>query len=107
MEVFLSVDIPPFVMYCVNGKPRSSLFIESTDSMIYSVYCVSDFGREHAGDRVVQDPDDSSAFPIVEVKESGLIQWIHWILSAGIVSDPFNGRDVDVLCYTSKPSSAS
>ena len=26
--------IPPFVMYCVNGKPRSSLLIESTDSMI-------------------------------------------------------------------------
>ena len=34
MEVFLALDIPPFVMYCVNGKPRSSLFIESTDSMI-------------------------------------------------------------------------
>ena len=27
-------DIRPFVMYCVNGKPRSSLLIESTDSMI-------------------------------------------------------------------------
>ena len=25
----------PFVMYCVNGKPRSSLLIESTDSMIF------------------------------------------------------------------------
>ena len=35
MEVFLALDIPPFVMYCVNGKPRSSLFIESTDSMIH------------------------------------------------------------------------
>ena len=34
MIVFLARDIPPFVMYCVNGKPRSSLFIESTDSMI-------------------------------------------------------------------------
>ena len=29
-----SRDIRPFVMYCVNGKPRSSLLIESTDSMI-------------------------------------------------------------------------
>ena len=29
-----SRDIPQFVMYCVNGKPCSSLFIESTDSMI-------------------------------------------------------------------------
>ena len=25
-------NIRPFVMYCVNGKPRSSLLIESTDS---------------------------------------------------------------------------
>ena len=32
-NVFLARDIPQFVMYCVNGKPRSSLFIESTDSM--------------------------------------------------------------------------
>ena len=24
----------PFVVYCVNGKPRSSLLIESTDAMI-------------------------------------------------------------------------
>ena len=32
--MFLALDIPPFVMYCVNGKPRSSLFIESTDSMM-------------------------------------------------------------------------
>ena len=34
MIVYLAGDIPQFVMYCVNGKPRSSLFIESTDSMI-------------------------------------------------------------------------
>ena len=27
-------DIPTFVMYCVNGASRSSLLIESTDSMI-------------------------------------------------------------------------
>ena len=33
--VYLVRDICPFVMYCVNGKPRSSLLIESTDSMIY------------------------------------------------------------------------
>ena len=33
-EVYPSRDILPFVMYCVNGKPRSSLLIESTDSMI-------------------------------------------------------------------------
>ena len=39
MEVFLALDIPPFVMYCVNGKPRSSLFIESTDSMIHMLDC--------------------------------------------------------------------
>ena len=36
MKVYPSRDIRPFVMYCVNGKPRSSLLIESTDSMIES-----------------------------------------------------------------------
>ena len=34
MKVYPPRDIHPFVMYCVNGKPRSSLLIESTDSMI-------------------------------------------------------------------------
>ena len=34
MIVYLARDIRPFVMYCINGKPRSSLFIESTDSII-------------------------------------------------------------------------
>ena len=34
MKVYTPRDIRPFVMYCVNGKPRSSLLIESTDSMI-------------------------------------------------------------------------
>ena len=33
-EVYPPRDIRPFVMYCVNGKPRSSLLIESTESMI-------------------------------------------------------------------------
>ena len=32
-----STGIPPFVMYCVNRKPRSSLLIESTDSMIIAI----------------------------------------------------------------------
>ena len=41
-------DICPFVMYCVNGKPRSSLLIESTDSMITLICAVlvnADGGR--------------------------------------------------------------
>ena len=32
--VYLARDIRLFVMYCVNRKPRSSLLIESTNSMI-------------------------------------------------------------------------
>ena len=32
--VYLTRDIPPFVMYCVYGESGSSLLIESTDSMI-------------------------------------------------------------------------
>ena len=41
MIVYLARDIPQFVMYCVNGKPRSSLFIESTDSMIILAISIS------------------------------------------------------------------
>ena len=37
MKVYPPRDICPFVMYCINGKPRSSLLIESTYSMI--LYC--------------------------------------------------------------------
>ena len=37
MIVYLARDIPAFVMYCVNGESRSSLLIESTDSMIIHV----------------------------------------------------------------------
>ena len=33
MIVYPARDIRPFEMYCVNGKPRSSLLIESTDSV--------------------------------------------------------------------------
>ena len=48
MKVYPSRDIRPFVMYCVNGKPRSSLLIESTDSMIltYRVYRLYDIKTE-------------------------------------------------------------
>ena len=34
MIVYLARDITAFVMYCVNGASRSSLLIESPDSMI-------------------------------------------------------------------------
>ena len=43
--VYLSRDIRPFVMYCVNGKPRSSLLIQSTDSMITRNRSLSNIGR--------------------------------------------------------------
>ena len=32
--MYLARDIPPFIMYCFNGKSRSSLLIESTNSTI-------------------------------------------------------------------------
>ena len=45
MKVYPSRDIRLFVMYGVNGKPRSSLLIESTDSMINFPYstCIKSF----------------------------------------------------------------
>ena len=33
--MYLAQDIPAIVMYCVYGESRSSLLIESTDSMIH------------------------------------------------------------------------
>ena len=36
MIVYLARAIQAFVMYCVNGTSRSSLLVESTDSMIES-----------------------------------------------------------------------
>ena len=39
MIEFLARDIQAFVMYCVNGTSRSSLLIESTDSMITVKAC--------------------------------------------------------------------
>ena len=38
MKVYPPRDILPFIMYCVNGKPRSSLLIESTDSMTRTLF---------------------------------------------------------------------
>ena len=39
--VYLARDIPAFVMYCcVNGESGSSLLIESTDSMIQSLWYI-------------------------------------------------------------------
>ena len=37
MIVYLVRDIPAYVMYCAYGESRSSLLIESTDSMILSM----------------------------------------------------------------------
>ena len=43
MIVYLARDIQAFVMYCVNGTSRSSLLIESTDSMIIVYHAMGIF----------------------------------------------------------------
>ena len=48
--VYLTRDIPAFVKYCVNGASRSSLLIESTDSMIYIIILV---GCKHRASEVL------------------------------------------------------
>ena len=50
MTVYVARVIPAFVMYCVNGASRSSLLIESTDSMIlesgqHLVTAILDYGQ--------------------------------------------------------------
>ena len=42
-------DIRSFVMYCVNGKPCLSLFIESTDSMIIIIESVDSISKDERG----------------------------------------------------------
>ena len=60
----------PFVMYCVNGKPRSSLLIESTDSMIIVVDYKSlrkmasydeSFGKSVADNDTTESPAEDSS----------------------------------------------
>ena len=46
MKLYPPRDIRSFVMYCVNGKPRSSLLIESTDSMILILKTEKTFKNE-------------------------------------------------------------
>ena len=46
--VYLTQDIPAFVMYCVDGESGSSLLIKSTDSMICKISCkYLECGVEH------------------------------------------------------------
>ena len=51
MIVYPARDIHPFVMYCVNGKPCSSLLIESTDSMIFSYHYAATHTHTHTHTR--------------------------------------------------------
>ena len=51
MIVYLARDIPAFVMYCVYGESRSSLLIESTDS-ISTLHCALENGVDlHVNER--------------------------------------------------------
>ena len=38
--MYLARDIPAFVMYCIYGESRSSLLIESVDSMIIIIIII-------------------------------------------------------------------
>ena len=76
MEVFLALDIPPFVMYCVNGKPRSSLFIESTDPMIY-IYIDQYASVQISIKLIIESVDsiskDERGFPLTQYITNGRI----------------------------------
>ena len=63
MIVYLARDIPAFVMYCVNGTSRSSLLIESTDSMIYFNKMKKEVGM------LLQKRSDTSAVGIYKLYE--------------------------------------
>ena len=59
MIVYLARAIQAFVMYYVNGTSRSSLLIESTDSMIMKIYAII---------IIMQRIANSSMYPIEAVK---------------------------------------
>ena len=74
MKVYPPRDIRPFVMYCVNGKPRSSLLIESTDSMIFCIFhnvyyfiiklCVQYIQCLTSGTTLLEDAYDALTAPL-------------------------------------------
>ena len=84
MKVYPSRDIRPFVMYCVNGKPRSSLLIESTDSMISRhepgfplTQYITNGGISRAGYTIIESVDsisrDERGFPLTQYITNGRI----------------------------------
>ena len=69
VEVLLALDIPPFVMYCVNGKPPSSL-------LFYRVYRLYDKLFEALKlIRIIESVDsiskDERGFPLTQYITNG------------------------------------
>ena len=84
MKVYPPRDIRPFVRYCVNGKPRSSLLIESTDSMILILIILQWTYR----DSILSSDARLHVHPIhflVSLNRSG---WtiLEWVESMGVAS---------------------
>ena len=76
MIVFLARDIPPFVMYCVNGKPCSSLFIESTDSMMkYEESVWMNVVRRENGRNLVSENKSTRVRPSLKQKICNRLQY--------------------------------
>ena len=65
MIVYPPRDVRPFVMYCVNGKPRSSLFIESTDSLIIILnFVLNDYFTKNYNSYNYKSTSDSFPLPL-------------------------------------------
>ena len=83
--VYLARDIRPFVMYCVNGKPRSSLLIESTDSMIS---LVREAFKIRGAKYIIVDMHGNGHWSLefalstacVSVSESKLVEWTEYLI---------------------------
>ena len=97
MIVYLAQDIPPFVMYCVNGKPCSSLLIESvsTDSMIYIVKV---WAIEQIGVYFTCNYSETPA----RVYYTHAIRCIYIVLKMTAVCGRFEYRDVMIVSHITR-----
>ena len=107
MIVYLTRDIPAFVTYCVNGASRSSLLIESTNSMI-SMWMDEYMLYIHPPTFVLQD--NHVLFPYLE-KSNDIYICVYVYFMYSYSSSPLllvtGGGNMTATSATGPPSDAS
>ena len=76
MIVYLARAIQAFVMYCVNGTSRSSLLIESTDSMIRQWQYLNQINEFEASTKL------QTALQFTYISHNGYFSWCKIVMEA-------------------------